>query len=173
MVPFHVVGTVLEFPSAPRDSFMVANLGYLQQADHSGGPNVVFAKVSGNPASVASRVAQGTRGEGVAVKDISRQTAQTVSSITAVDLAGISRIEEAFAIGLAAAAWLFVTLALSERRHEFATMAAVGASLRHVNAFLRSEAAIVLLASLVLAAGLGLLRHRKAVDVDNSVGEHE
>ena len=48
-------------------------------------------------------------------------------------------------------------LTLIERRHEFATMAALGASLRTIGAFMWSEAALVLLAGLVLAAGLGLL----------------
>jgi putative ABC transport system permease protein len=137
---------------------MVANLSYLQKADHSGGPNVIFAKSSADPAATAAQVAQATRSDGVVVKDIRQQATQTVSSITTVDLTGISHIEEAFTIALAAAAmWLFVSLALSERRQELATMAAVGASLRHVSAFLRSEAAIVLIASVLLAAGLGWL----------------
>ena len=35
IVPFHVVGVVQEFPAAPRDSFMVANLCYLAAADHA------------------------------------------------------------------------------------------------------------------------------------------
>jgi putative ABC transport system permease protein len=158
IVPFHVVGTVQEFPSAPRDSFMVANLAYLQRADRAGGANVVFAKASGDPAAVAARVRAATRSDGVLVKDITQQTAQTVSSITSVDLSGISRLEEAFTIALAAAAmWLFVSLAVNERKHEFATMAAVGASLRDVVAFVRSEAAAVLIAGLVLAALLGWL----------------
>ena len=57
VVPFHVVGVVQEFPSAPHDSFMVANLPYLQAADHGGGPNVIFARASGDPAfSPATRV---------------------------------------------------------------------------------------------------------------------
>src|SRR5262249_34844418 len=34
VVPFHVVGVVQEFPAAPRDSFMVANLAYLARATH-------------------------------------------------------------------------------------------------------------------------------------------
>jgi putative ABC transport system permease protein len=158
VVPFHVVGAVQEFPSAPRDSFMVANVGYLEAADHAGGPNVVFAKANGDPPSVARRVRQATRADGAIVKDIREQAAQTVSSITTVDLTGISDIEQAFAIVLAAGAmWLFVTVALAERRHEFATMAAVGASLRTVRSFLRSEAAFVLAAALVLAGGLGWL----------------
>jgi putative ABC transport system permease protein len=83
---------------------------------------------------------------------------QTVSSITTVDLTGISRLEEAFAIVLAAAAmWLFVSLVVSERRHEFATMAAVGASLRDVGAFVRSEAVAVLGGAVLLAVFLGWL----------------
>ena len=158
VVPFHVVGTVQEFPSAPRDSFMVANLSYLSHADRAGGPNVVFAKASEDPATVASRVAAATRADGVIVKDIRQQATQTVSSITTVDLAGISRLEEAFAIVLAAAAmWLFVSLAVSERRHEFATMAAVGASLREIGGFVRSEAALVLGLAIPLALALGWL----------------
>jgi putative ABC transport system permease protein len=158
IVPFHVVGSVQEFPSAPRDSFMVANLAYLQKADHAGGPNVVFASSSEDPAAVAARVAEATKGFGVSVKDIRQQSVQTVSSITTVDLTGISRLEQAFAIVLAAAAmWLFVNLAVSERRHEFATMAALGASLRDVGAFVRSEAVTVLAAAVALAAVLGWL----------------
>jgi putative ABC transport system permease protein len=158
VVPFHVVGTVQEFPSAPRDSFMVANLAYLSRADRAGGPNVVFASASEDPASAAARVTAATKGYGVTVKDIRQQAVQTVSSITTVDLTGISQLEQAFAILLAAAAmWLFVSLVVNERRHEFATMAAIGASLRDIGAFVRAEAVAVLGAAVLLAAGLGWL----------------
>jgi putative ABC transport system permease protein len=157
VVPFHVEGVVQEFPSAPHDSFMVANLSYLQAADHAGGPNVIFAKTS-DPSATARAIADATRADGTIVKNINQQAAQTVSSITTVDLRGISRIEEAFTIALAAAAMaLFVVLAVAERRHELATMAALGASLRSIGAFIWIEAALVLVVALVLAAGLGLL----------------
>jgi putative ABC transport system permease protein len=103
-------------------------------------------------------VAAATRTDGTIVKNISEQTQQTVSSITTVDLRGISRIEEAFTLALAAAAMgLFFALAVIERRHEFATMAAIGATLRGIGAFVWSEAALVLLAGLLVAAVLGLL----------------
>jgi putative ABC transport system permease protein len=158
IVPFHVVGTVQEFPSAPRDSFMVANLSYLAAADHAGGANVVFASASESPTAVAARVAAATRGLGVSVKNIDQQAVQTASSITTIDLTGISHLEEAFAILLAVAAMLlFVSLLVEERRHEFATMAALGASLRDVGAFVRSEAVAVLGAGAVLGAALGWL----------------
>ncbi len=157
VVPFHVAGVVQEFPSAPRDSFMVANLSYLQAADHAGGPNEVFVRAA-DAGSTGRAIAQATSADGTSVTTIAQQTQQTVSSITTVDLRGISHIEEAFTIALAAAAMgLFVVLTLIERRHEFATMAALGASLRTIGAFVWSEAAVVLLAGLVLAAGLGLL----------------
>jgi putative ABC transport system permease protein len=157
VVPFHVEGIVQEFPSAPRDSFMVANLSYLQAVDHAGGANVVFVKAA-NPPAVASEVARATNGDGTIVKDVTQTSQQTVSSITAVDLRGISQIEEAFTVLLAAAAMaLFIAVTVIERRHEFATMAAVGASLRSIGSFVWSEAAIVLVAGLVLAIGLGVL----------------
>lgn len=158
VVPFHVVGTVQEFPSAPKDSFMVANLAYLQHASRDSGPNVVFVRTDGDPVAVARRIAAATRADGTTVRDIRQQTQQTVSSITTVDLTGIAKIESTFAVLLAAGAMaLFVGLALSERRRELATMAAVGASLRHIAAFVWSEAAVVLGVALVLAAGLGWL----------------
>ena len=157
VVPFHVAGVVQEFPSAPRDSFMIANLPYLQAADHAGGPNIVFAS-TGTPSAAASAVARATSADGTTVKNVDQQSRQTVSSITTVDLRGISQIEEAFTIVLAAAAMaLSIALAVIERRHEFATMAALGASLRSIGAFVWSEAALVLVAALLLAAGLGVL----------------
>ena len=138
---------------------MVANLPYLQAADHAGGPNVVFAKASGSRPRPRSRVAAATRADGTTVKNIDQQTQQTVSSITTVDLRGISQIEEAFAIVLAAAAMaLFVALAVIERRHEFATMAArrrlrCARSARSSGARRRSCSA----PGSLLAAGLGWL----------------
>jgi len=157
VVPFHVIGVVQEFPSAPRDSFMVANLSYLAAADHAGGPDVVFAKAS-DPPVAAARIAAATRSDGTIVKNITQQAQETVSSITTVDLRGISKILEAFTVLLAGAAMaLFVALEQSERRHEFATMAALGARHREIRGFALSEAGLVLVAGVALAAGLGLL----------------
>ncbi len=156
VAPFRVVGTVQEFPSAPRDSFMVTNLRYLDSVTHSPGPNVVFAKATGSPTAVAQRVAAATKPLGATVKNIDQQSAQTATSLTTVDLTGISHIEEAFAVILAAAAMaLFVATTIAERRHELATMASIGANTRQGGAFVWSEAALVLGASLVLAAALG------------------
>jgi putative ABC transport system permease protein len=166
VIPFHVAGIVQEFPSAPKDSFMVANLSYLESVTHAGGPNVVFAKVSGSPRTVAHRIAVATNSAGTKVDNITDQGSRTSSSITTVDLTGISHIEQAFAIILAAAAMaLFVALGISERRQEFATMAAIGAPLSRISAFLWTEAAIVLAVGLALAVGLGWLLSQMLVAI--------
>jgi putative ABC transport system permease protein len=158
VAPFHVVGIVQEFPAAPKDSFMVANLSYLEHLTHDPGPNVLFLRAGGDPGSLSRRVASATSRYGISVKDVRGQTAQTVSSITTVDLRGVSRIEEAFVLVLAAAAMaLYVAVALTERRQELATMSALGASLRAAAAFLWSEAALLLAFALALAAVLGWL----------------
>ena len=158
IAPFHVVGVVQEFPAAPRDSFMVANLSYLQRVSHDPGPNILLVRAGGDLTALARRVATATSRYGTTVKDIRRQTVETASSITTVDLRGISRIEEAFVLVLTAAAMaLYVSVALAERRHELATMSALGASLSRTAAFLWSEAALVLAFSLALAAVLGWL----------------
>jgi putative ABC transport system permease protein len=155
---FHVAGVVQEFPAAPRDSFMVANAAYLSSLTHDGGPNVVFVRTSGDPVAVARRVAEATRADGATVANIRDQGRVTGSSITAVDLSGITRIEEVFAVLLAACAVaLLLALAVAERRHELATMAALGARRRTIGAYLWSEGAIVLTGALLLAAALGLL----------------
>ncbi len=158
VAPFHVVGIVQEFPSAPKDSFMVTNLSYLHRVTSDPGPNVVFVRTADDPVAVARRVAATTKEDGTSVRDIRQQTAVTVSSITAVDLRGISRIEEAFVLLLTVAGMaLLVAVSLSERRRELATMAALGASLGRAAAFIWSEAAFVLGAAVVLAALLGWL----------------
>jgi putative ABC transport system permease protein len=137
---------------------MVANLAYLHRVSHDRGPNVLLVRSAEDPIALAHRIAAATRSSGTSVRDIRHQTVQTVSSITTVDLSGISRIEEAFALALAALAMvLFVTVGLEERRHELATMAALGAPLRRVAAFLWSEAALVLAAAAALACLLGWL----------------
>src|SRR5438093_8128953 len=70
VVPFHVAGVVQEFPAAPRDSFMVANLAYLERATHDPGPNVLFVKAKGDPVAASRLVAAETHAQGTLVKNI-------------------------------------------------------------------------------------------------------
>jgi putative ABC transport system permease protein len=156
VVPFHVAGIVQEFPSAPKDSFMVANLSYILQATHDPGPNVVFAQTNGNPSQVAQAVAKRVTAKGAIVKNISDQATQTASSITTVGLRGISRIEEAFALLLAAGALiLYSVMAFAERRQELATMAALGKEPRSIAKFIWTEIVLIVVVAAALASILG------------------
>jgi putative ABC transport system permease protein len=156
VVPFHVAGIVQEFPSAPKDSFMVANLSYILRATHDPGANVVFAQTNGNPSHVAQAVARRVTAKGALVKNISDQATQTASSITTVGLRGISRIEEAFALLLAAGALiLYAVMAFAERRQELATMAALGKKPRSIARFIWTEIALIVVVAAALASVLG------------------
>ena len=113
---------------------MVANLAYLQHGDARSRARTSSSSMPpGIPSPSRIAIAAATSAAtATVVKNIRQQTAQTVSSITTVDLRGISRIEEAFALVLAAAAMaLFVGVGLAERRQELATMAALGALAAH------------------------------------------
>jgi putative ABC transport system permease protein len=156
VVPFHVAGIVQEFPSAPKDSFMVANRSYILQATRDPGPNVVFAETNGNPSQVAHAVARRVTAKGAVVKNISDQATQTASSITTVGLRGISRIEEAFALLLAAGALiLYAVMAFAERRQELATMAALGEKPRAIAKFIWTEIVLIVVVAAALASLLG------------------
>ncbi|MDQ6876485.1 MAG: hypothetical protein M3082_02065, partial [Candidatus Dormibacteraeota bacterium] len=96
-VDFHVLGIVSEFPTAPKDSFLIANLPYLIAATHANGPNMLLAATSGDPRSTASAVRSRVGATGATVSDITQQVATTSSSLIAISLAGISRLEEGFA----------------------------------------------------------------------------
>jgi putative ABC transport system permease protein len=83
------------------------------------------------------------------------------SSLTAVDLHGLTLIELSFAILLiAGASGLVLGLGLIERRRDFALLAAMGAKARQLGAFLWTEGLIILVAGMVLgfATGLGIAK---------------
>ena len=122
---------------------------YLQAADHAGGPNVVFAKASGDPAAVARRGrAPRPRADGTIVKNIRQQAAadrQLDHDRRPARASATSRRRSRSCSP--PRRWRCSSRsAMIERRHEFATMAALGASLRDIGAFVWSEAALVLVA---------------------------
>ena len=81
------------------------------------------------------------------------------SSLTAVDLRGLTRLELSFAfILLAAASGLVLALGLAERRRTFAILSALGAKSAQLGAFLWSEGLFVLVSGAVvgLLTGFGV-----------------
>jgi len=150
-IPFHYVGVAREFPTAPSDSFLVANSTYIAQQTGSGAAETVLIRTNGDPAGVANQV-RTTLGpaSGATVRDIAAQQRMINSSLTAVSLHGLTRIELAFAIILAAAgSGLVLALGLDDRRRTLAIAASLGAKSRQLGSFVWSEAGVILLGGLV------------------------
>lgn len=154
MVPFHYVGVVKEFPTAPKDSFFVANAGYLSERTGSAGAGVYLISTDGtSPAMVADRV-RAALGPSAHVTDIESTRTVVGSSLTAVDLAGLTRVELAFALVLAASATgLLLVLGFAERRRTFALLRAVGARPHQLARLVLAEVGVVT----VLGAVLGVV----------------
>ena len=156
-VPFRFVGIAREFPTAPSDSFLVANAAYVAQETGTAAVETVLVRTDQSPAAVADRVRQVLGGtSGATVRDIEAQRQVTRSSLTAIGLHGLTRIELGFAVALAAAgAGLVLALGLEERRRTLAIATALGATPRQLGAFVWGEAGLLLVGGLAAGGLLG------------------
>lgn len=155
-VLFHYAGVVREFPTAPRDSFLVANADYVAQQTGSAAVGSFLVGTAGtDTAAVAADVSKVVGTEAL-VTEIGTSRSAIGSSLTSVDLAGLTRIELGFAVLLAAAAsGLLLALGFAERRRMFGIAAALGARARQLAGFLVAEATVVLVAGLTFGAVTG------------------
>lgn len=155
-VRFHYAGIVKEFPTAPHDSFLVANEAYIAQMTGNDAVGAFLLNTNGtSPPAVAARV-RALVGSHAQVTDITSSRKTVGSSLTAVDLAGLTRVELGFALVLAASATgLMLLLGLAERRRTFAIASALGARTRHLGGFVWTEAAFVTVGGLVAGSLTG------------------
>jgi putative ABC transport system permease protein len=155
VVPFHYAGVAKEFPTAPTDSFVVADAGYVAKATGSDAVGTFLVQTDGtDPATVAGRIRKQV-GTSAAVTDIVTQRKVIGSNLTAVELSGLTRVELAFALILAiAASGLALGLSFGERRRSFAIASALGARQRQLGAFVWGESAFVTVAGLLLGAAV-------------------
>jgi putative ABC transport system permease protein len=165
-VSFHYVGVVSEFPTAPKDSFFVANAGYVAQQTGSDAVGAFLVDTGGrNSAAVAQHI-KSALGSAATVTSISTVRKSVGSSLTSVDLAGLTRVELSFALVLAAAAGgLVFALGLSERRRTFAITRALGARRRQLRGMILSEAAVLTVCGLSAGAVIGWGLSRMLVKV--------
>jgi putative ABC transport system permease protein len=151
-VRFRYLGVAKEFPTAPRDSFLVANAAYVATATGSDAVGDFLVDTTAPPQTVADQI-RARLGLQAQVSDITTARHVVGSSLTAVDLAGLTRLELAFALLLAsAAAGLVLALGLAERRRTLAIAGALGARPRQLAAFVWAEAVVVTAGG--LAAGV-------------------
>ncbi len=156
VVPFKFIGIAREFPTAPKDSFLIANAKYIAATTGISTSEIVLIKALIEPSVLADNLRSSLADhKGLTVSDLSEAVHRIGSSLVAVDLRSLTGLELAFAIPLVAGAiGLIFALGLAERRRSFAILRALGATSQHLGAFLWSEALVVY--TFGTSAGLGL-----------------
>ncbi|MEV6865068.1 ABC transporter permease [Streptosporangium subroseum] len=154
-VDFHYVGIAAEFPTAPHDSFLIANAAYVAAQTGSDAVGAFLVTTDGTPAHTVADRLRSTLGPQPQITDLDTTRRVIGSSLTAVDLGGLTTIELTFALGLAVAATaLLLILGFTERRRTFALATVLGARSRQLGAFVWTEVLLVG-AGTALFGGLG------------------
>jgi len=156
VVPFHYIGVVSEFPTAPKDSFFVTNANYVAQQTSNDAVGAFLIDTGGRDTTAVAERIRALVGASATVTDIADTRGTVGSSLTAVNLAGLTRIELAFGLWLAAGAGALVLAArLTERRRTFAIAKALGAIRSQLRSFVLSEACVLAVCGLVGGAVIG------------------
>ncbi|WP_427136537.1 FtsX-like permease family protein [Pseudarthrobacter sp. S9] len=152
-VNFRYAGIVSEFPTAPKDSFFVANADYLAAQTHNTAANIILVNTGGQNVSSLTTEIAGKLGPPAVVTGIDSARASIGSSLTSVDLAGLTRVELSFALLLACAAGgLLMALGLVERRRTFAIATVLGATRAQLRGLIVSEGAVITVAGVAAGA---------------------
>jgi putative ABC transport system permease protein len=165
-VPFHYVGVAKEFPTAPKDSFFVANQSYIAARTGSDAVGTFLVQTDGtSPVTVSKRISA-LVGTGAQVTNLVNQRHVVGSNLTAVELSGLTQIELAFALVLAAAATgLALGLGFQERRRTFAIASALGARRGQLGGFVWGESIFVTGGGLILGTLMAAVLSVTLVDV--------
>lgn len=158
-VPFHFVGVAREFPTAPKDSFLVANADYIAKMTNNPAAEYVLMRTAGDPAIVAAEARKALAATpGIRVEEIGTVSHIIGSSLTAVSLGKLTAIELGFSVLMAAAAaGLMLALGIDDRRRGFAVLTALGAKPRQIGAFLWAEGAAVITGGVALGMATGTI----------------
>lgn len=160
-VRFHFIGLVREFPTAPHDSFLVANAAYVSQQSGAQGAEIVLLRSDAADLAELAAAARQVVADlpGSKVTDLGEARRLIASGLTAIDLRGLAQLELSFALLMVAATCgLMLALGLAERRRTFAILSALGAKPHQLGAFIWSEALLqfVVGTSLGVITGFGL-----------------
>lgn len=158
VVPFRFLGVVREFPTAPTDSFLVANASYIAEKTGSGAEELVLLRAQGDPGKLSLQVKRIMASlPGGRVTDIESTQKVISSGLTSMDLRGLTRLELFFAVLLVmGATGLILALGLNERRRNFAILFALGAKSGQLGAFIWSEVLLVVAGGGLVGAFLGM-----------------
>ncbi|TKA06671.1 FtsX-like permease family protein [Actinacidiphila oryziradicis] len=155
-VTFYFTGVVKEFPTAPKDSFLIANSAYVARMTGNNAVGTLLVDTGGTGQNAVAAHVRSTLGPTAHVTDLNSARTVVGTSLTAVDLSGLTRVELGFALVLGAAAGgLVLALGLAERRRTLALASVLGARGRQLSGFVWSEAALVAVAGGACGAALG------------------
>ncbi len=159
IVPFKFVGVSREFPTAPKDSYLIANASYIEKMTGNNAKEIILIKVQKNSSlmEVTKKVKNVVSSiPGAKVTDIGSIQKVISSSLTSVDLHGLTRLELIFAVLLVmGATGLILGLGLNERRRNFAILDALGAKSNQLGAFIWSEGLLLLIGGIIIGTLLG------------------
>ncbi|MCW2761525.1 MAG: hypothetical protein JWR85_1726 [Marmoricola sp.] len=172
-IPFHVLGQVTEWPTAPKDSFIVGNADYVAQTTGSDAVGT-FLITSTTPATTAAALRSSLTASGSAaqVQDISSEGAAVTSAsgLAATDLTGLSRLILGFSVPLAlACSGLALLGGIIERRRALVLLAALGATARQRGRFLTTEARAMVVSGVLGGAVIGSVVSYLLVKVLNGI----
>jgi putative ABC transport system permease protein len=146
---------VREFPTAPHDSFLVANADYVSKVSGIAVNEIVLVRTA-EPTSVKLAAQTLFGGKAIEVTSLLDAIHTIGSSLTAVDVDGLGRIELTFAVllGIGATA-LALALGFADRRRDFAVLKAIGATDRHLSSFVVTETTVMVLGGLLAGTVIG------------------
>ena len=157
-VPFRYAGVVTEFPTAPSDSFLVANADYVAQQTGNSSVGAFLVDTGGTDSPAVAKRIRTLLGPAAVVTDLANTRARIGSSLTSVDLTNLRTIDLGFGVVLAAAAGaLVLAIGQAERRRSFAIATALGARARELRAFVTTEAAVLTVGGLLSGTLIGWL----------------
>lgn len=144
-VPFKFVGVAREFPTAPKDSFLVANASYIARMTGTPISEYALIRTNGDAEKVASEVRSALADSpALQIRDIGSVSHIIGSSLTAVDMSSLTKIELTYAIIMAAsAAGLMLVLGFADRGRSFVILKVIGATPRQIAGFLWSEGVLI------------------------------
>jgi len=148
-VPFHYAGIVKEFPTAPKDSFFVANADYISKATGSNAVGAFLIDTGGTNQGAVAASLQQRLGAAATITNVTQARSQVGSSLTSVNLAGLTRLELLFAVLLAASAGgIVLAVGLAERRRSLAILSVLGARRRQLRGLALSEGLLITIGGL-------------------------
>lgn len=157
-----VVGIVRYFPTSSQDSDFIVNRAVMVSARPKLRDDIYLVKTAASSGQLA-QVSDGIRtaipaGGVVRVEDLGSAVKVDTSSLTSLNVTGLGAIERWYSYVLAAGALLiFVFTLMDQRRKEYSTMRALGASLGQIRRVLAVQATSVTVIGLLVGAAVGVV----------------